>query len=119
MQQERRSIKRIKISYYVPVVNAESFEQLGILLEITTKGLLVDTQKILPIDQPLRLRLDLTDESFEQPFITFTAQAKWVRPDRIEPRFYNIGFEMLELSEVDQKIVEKIMEKYASWNNSQ
>jgi hypothetical protein len=119
MQKERRSRKRIKISYYVPVVNAESYEQLGILSEITTKGLLVDTQKILPTDKPFKLRLDLTDESFEQPFITFTAQARWVRPDRIEPGFYNIGFEMLKISRTDKGIVEKIMEKYASWNNSQ
>ncbi|HCM96875.1 MAG: hypothetical protein A2X25_05450 [Chloroflexi bacterium GWB2_49_20] len=114
MQKERRSNKRIKISYYVSVVNAETYEQLGILLEITTKGFLIDSQKILPIDKPYRLRLDLTDENFEQPFINFTAQAKWVRPDRMEPSFYNIGFEILELSENDKKIVDLIMEKYAA-----
>jgi hypothetical protein len=115
MPQERRSIKRIKISYYVPVVNAESYEQLGILLEITPKGLLVDSQKVLPIDKPFRLRLDLTDESFDKPLISFTAKAKWVRPDRIEPSYYNIGFEMVEISDEDKKVVEKIMEKYAGW----
>jgi hypothetical protein len=116
MQQERRSIKRIKISYYVPVVNAESYEQLGILVEITPKGLLVDSQKILPIDKPMKLRLDLTDESFDKSLITFTAVAKWVRPDRFEPSFYNIGFEIQHLSGEDRVIVEQIMEKYTAWN---
>ena len=112
--QERRSTKRIKISYYVPVVNAETYEQLGILQEITPKGLLVDSGKILPIDKEFRLRLDLTDQFFNTPFITFVAKAKWVRPDRIEPNFYNIGFEITQISKEDQRTVEEIMEKYAA-----
>lgn len=116
--QERRSTKRIKISYYVPVVNADSYEQLGILLEITPDGLLVDSNKLVPLDLPLRLRLDLTDETFEQPFLTFTAQAKWTRPDRMEPSFYNIGFQITQLADGDKEILEKIMEKYASVNHS-
>jgi len=114
--QERRSTKRIKISYYVPVVNADSYEQLGILLEITPHGLMVDSNKLVPLDLPLRLRLDLTDETFEQPFLTFTAQAKWTRPDRIEPSFYNIGFEITQLADGDKEILEKIMDKYTGIN---
>lgn len=113
-QQERRSIQRIKISYYVPIVNAESYEKLGILSEITTKGLLVDAQKILPIDQVVKLRLDLNDADFDQPFINFKAQVKWVRPDRFQPGFYNVGFEMVNLSLTDIRIIEKIMENYAA-----
>jgi len=113
-QQERRSIQRIKISYYVPIVNAESYEKLGILSEITTKGLLVDAQKILPIDQKVKLRLDLNDTFFDQPFINFLAQVKWVRPDRFQPGYYNIGFEMVNLSNTDIRIIEKIMESYSS-----
>jgi hypothetical protein len=118
MIQERRTTRRIKISYYVPVVNAESYDQLGILMEITPKGLLVDAEKILPIDKSFRLRLDLTDQAFDKPFISFLAQAKWVRPDRIEPNFYNIGFEIINISEEDKRIVEQIMEKYSSLSRS-
>lgn len=113
-QQERRSIQRIKISYYVPIVNAESYEKLGILAEITTKGLQVDAIKILPIDQQIKMRLDLSDETFDQPFINFKAKVRWVRPDRYQPGYYNIGFEMVDLSGADIRVVEKIMEKYSS-----
>jgi hypothetical protein len=114
--QERRTTKRIKISYYVPVVNAESYDQLGILLEITPRGLLVDSEKMLPIDKEFRLRLDLTDQSFNSPFISFMAKTKWVRPDRIEPNYFNIGFEITQISKSDQMTVQEIMEKYASLN---
>jgi len=113
-QQDRRSITRIKISYYVPIVNAESYEKLGILAEITTKGLLVDSQKLLPIDHQFKLRLDLTDENFDQPFINFIAQVKWVRPDRFDPGYYNIGFEMVNLSQTDKRIIQKLMADYAA-----
>jgi len=113
-QQERRSQQRIKISYYVPIVNAESYEKLGVLSEITTKGILVDAEKILPIDQQFRLRLDLNDESFEQPFINFKAKVKWVRPDRFQPGYYNIGFELVDISNNEARIIEKIMEDYSA-----
>jgi len=113
-QRERRSTQRIKISYYVPIVNAESYEKLGVLSEITTKGLLVDAQKILPVDQQFKLRLDLNDETFEQPFINFKAQVKWVRPDRFQPGYYNIGFEMVNLTQGDLRIIEQIMQNYAA-----
>lgn len=113
-QKERRSIERIKISYYVPIVNAESYEKLGVLAEITTKGMLVDTQTLLPVDKQVKLRLDLNDEGFDQPFLNLTAQVKWVRPDRFGPGFYNIGFELLNLKEKETRVIQKIMEKYAA-----
>ena len=111
---ERRSIPRIKISYYLPVVNAEKFETLGILSNISTKGLLVDSQKTLPVEQLVKLRLDLSEDDFTDPFILFNARVKSVRPDEYGPGYYNIGFEMLDLSEANSRIIEKIMEKYAA-----
>jgi len=116
--QERRNTSRKKIKYYVPVIDAESYEQIGVLLEITSQGMMVDSQKLVPIDRPIRLRLDLTDQSFEVPFISFVAQAKWVRPDKIEPNYFDVGFEIVEISDEDRLIVEEIMEKYASQSAS-
>lgn len=113
-QQERRSTQRIKISYYVPIVNAESYEKLGVLSEITTKGLQVDAEKILPIDQQVKLRLDLNDEAFDQPFMNFKARVRWVRPDRYQPGYYIIGFELVDISINEARTIEKIMENYAA-----
>lgn len=116
--QERRSVNRIKISYYVPVVNADSYEQLGTLQEISSKGMQVDSQKVLPIDKAFKLRLDLTDDSFDKPFIYISARPRWVRPDPIEPSFYNIGFQIFEVADEDIAIIDKIMEKYAATNTT-
>ncbi|MFH2039018.1 MAG: PilZ domain-containing protein [Chloroflexota bacterium] len=113
-QDERRSIPRIKISYYVPVIESEKLETLGILSDISTKGLLVNSQKNLPVDQQVKLRLDLSDDGFEHPFINFNAQVINVRPDPYGPGYYNIGFEILDLSIANFRIIEKIMEKYAA-----
>jgi hypothetical protein len=115
---ERRTQKRIKISYYLPIINADSYEQLGILTEITPTGLQVDSQKSIPVETILKLRLDLSDQKFGQNFITFQAQVRWLRQDRIDPGFYNIGFMILSLSNSDKKVVEKIMESYAAWKQT-
>ena len=113
-QKERRSIPRINISYYVPVVNAEQYETLGILSDISTKGLLVNSQKNLSVDQQVKLRLDLSEDCFDHPFINFSAQVKSVRSDPYGPGYFNIGFEMIDLSIANFRIIEKIMEKYAA-----
>lgn len=110
---ERRTIQRIRISYYVPIINAETYETLGILSDITTRGLLVNAQKILPLEQIFKLRMDLSEDGFDQPFINFSAQVKSVRPDRFEPGYYYIGFEIINLSITQYEIIEKIMEKYS------
>lgn len=112
-RKERRSLERIKISYYLPIISSESYELLGILSDITTKGLLVNSQKKLPLNQQFKLHLDLTGDGFDQSSINFIAQVKNVRPDRFEPGYYNIGFEMLNLSITNIRTIKIIMEKYS------
>jgi hypothetical protein len=110
---ERRAKKRIKISYYLPVNKADSLEKLGILTEINTKGLQVDTQTLLSEGKTYQLRLDLMNSSLGGvSHITFSAAVRWIRADQIEPNFYNIGLEIVELSATDRDVIEKIMASY-------
>jgi len=113
MRSERRAKKRIKISYYIPVNNADSLEKLGILTEINTKGLQVDTQTLLTEGKAYKLRLDLMNPSLGASHITFSAVVRWIRSDQIEPNFYNIGLEILELSATERDVIEKIMASYS------
>jgi hypothetical protein len=37
-----------------------------------------------------------------------------VRPDRFQPGYYNIGFELVDISNNEARIIEKIMEDYSA-----
>ncbi|MFC2064215.1 PilZ domain-containing protein [Chloroflexota bacterium] len=114
MGYERRSKKRIKISFYLPVNKAGTLEKLGILTEINTKGLQVDTQTLLSEGNTYRLHLDLMNSSMGESSIEFSAAVRWIREDLIAPNFYNIGFEITEISASARNVIEKIIAMYGS-----
>ncbi|MFN2215997.1 MAG: PilZ domain-containing protein [Anaerolineales bacterium] len=114
MHPERRAKKRIKISYYLPVNKAGSLEKLGILTEITTSGLQVDTQKLLNKGETYRLHLDLMNSNLGVSSVNFSATVRWTRPDPIEPNYFNIGMEIVDLSASERNIIEKIIAAYGS-----
>jgi len=114
MRSERRTKKRIKISYYLPVNKAESLEVLGILTEINTTGLQVDTQALLSEGKAYHLHLDLMSSSLGVSDIDFSAEVRWIRPDPIQPNFYNIGLEITKISAAARNVIEKIIAIYGS-----
>jgi predicted NAD/FAD-binding protein len=114
MGSERRARKRIKISYYLPINKAGTYEKLGILTEINTTGLQVDTQTLLKNGETYRLHLDLMNSNLGVSSIDFSAAVRWSRPDPIEPNYYNIGMEIVELSASNRNVIEKIMSSYGS-----
>ena len=114
MRSERRAMKRFKISYYLPVNRAGTLEKLGILTEINTRGLQVDSQARLSVGKTYKLNLDLMSSSLGASQIEFSATVRWIKSDPIEPNFYNIGFEIISLTSTARDVIEKIMALYGS-----
>ena len=114
MLSERRAMKRFKISYYLPVKKAGNLEKLGILTEINSMGLKVDSQALLSVGKSYRLSIDLMNSSMGASQIELSAIVRWVNPDPIEPNFYNIGFEIQNLSSSARDVIEKIMAHYGA-----
>jgi len=118
VRSERRAMKRFKISYYLPINRAGTMEKLGILTEINTRGLQVDSQALLSVGKSYKLNLDLMNSALGASQIEFTATVRWINPDPIEPNFYNIGFQIDNLSSTARDVIEKIMARYGSGNFS-
>ena len=114
--QNRRKINRRYLLYFVRVYDADSHQQIGNLLDITLQGAMIISQTQIPADQDFRLRVELTDDIAEQPFLEFPARSIWCHPD-LEPSLYNTGFEIQELSPEDIKIIQKIIETFGFRDN--
>ena len=65
----------------------------------------------VPTDQPFRLKLELTEDISEKPFLELGVQSIWCHPD-IDPHFYNTGFKIVEIAPEDSETVSRIIDTY-------
>ena len=100
---DKRKIKRRFLLYYMRVYDAATRQQIGNLVDITPRGLMIVSEHPLPEGQTTRLRMELTNEVADKPFMEFAAYSKWCEPDIIQ-NMYNTGFEILSLLPRMQKL---------------
>jgi hypothetical protein len=113
-KQERRKLKRKSLTYYMLVLDGNSREMLGHLVDITPLGLMMDSQKPLPLGNDFRLRLDTMPDVADKNYIKFTARTKWCLPDVVEPYLFDIGFSITDITPHDAEIIRQIADKYAA-----
>jgi hypothetical protein len=113
---ERRKIKRRYLMYYVRVYDATSRQQIGNLVDITALGAMVLSDTPIPVKQSLRLRVELTEDVAEKPFMEANMRVTWCHPD-IDPALYNIGFQIEKIAAADKKIIQRIVEIYGFRDN--
>jgi len=109
---ERRTTPRKKFDYYLRVVDDDTQKILGHMVEVGATGLQLETTAPLPVNKDYYLRVELTPELADRPFIIFIARTKWCRIDEIEPNLYHIGFSIAEIMPDDRQIFLRILAKY-------
>jgi hypothetical protein len=112
---EKRKIKRRYLLYYMRVYD-ETRQQIGNLVDLTPKGAMLVSEHPLPIKTNYQLKLELSEDVADKPYLEFNARSLWCRPD-VDPHFYNTGFRILDLSPDDVKIVNRIIEVYGFRDN--
>jgi hypothetical protein len=112
--EEKRRYKRRSLAYYMLVVDANTEESIGRLIDLTSDGFLMDSTKQLPVAQVFHMRVETMADVTEKNFITFTARCQWCMPDAIEPNMYDAGFQITEIALEDAEILKRIAEKYAA-----
>lgn len=107
---ERRNKKRKEPEDAWRVVHRKTGQLLGHVANITCEGMMVRGEGPLPIDEIINLRIELPiviDGSQE-----FDCDAVSLWSDRgSNPRYYNTGLQLLNLSEQDIRMIERIMER--------
>lgn len=112
--QDRRKSKRRHLLYYSRVHEAEKL--LGHLVDVTPQGAMLLSEKPLDTDKIYKLRIELSADITERPFMEVIAKSLWCRPD-IDPNYYNTGFELIGISQEEIEIIQKIVEMYGFRDN--
>ena len=79
---------------------------------------MLETLKPIPLNAEFSFRVDLPPEISNKSYIVFTARSRWSRPDPIDTRLYDIGFEILKIAPGDIQTFEVIINQYSSSRTS-
>ncbi len=111
---ERRTMPRRKFDLYLRVMNDDTQQQLGHMVEVSSTGLQLETTAPMLLNMDYYLRLELTPELADRPFIVFIARSRWCKTDDIQPNLYRVGFAIVEILPDDKQIFMNIVQRYGS-----
>jgi hypothetical protein len=109
---EQRKKERKKLVAFTPAYDRDENILLGYIRDLTLEGAMVSGETPVEIDRKLTLGLDFR-ETPETPAtrMSVLARVAWCEQEG-DSSYYNTGFEFLELSEQNRKIVQAVLERY-------
>jgi len=109
----QRKESRKKLMAFTPVYELLHKTLLGYVGDLTPQGVMVIGEKAVEAGKQLTLGIDFPESLPEMPArrISISARAAWCRNDD-SPHYFNIGFEFIDVSLENAKIIDAILERY-------
>jgi PilZ domain-containing protein len=111
---ERRTRNRRSCSLYLQLVNIRTGEPMGSLTDISLDGFRLESTRPIPLQVEFIFRLDVPHEICDRPCIKLMARSRWCKPDPIDSRLFDVGFEITGLDAGDVHILRQVIERYGS-----
>jgi len=109
---EKRKAPRRKFSFYMRVLDDETEETVGHLVEVSIRGMRLETAAPLPMGQEYNVHMELTPDVSDNLFMFVSIRTKWCKTDDIMPNLYRVGFEITKISEHDHEIYQRLLDMY-------
>ena len=111
--QERRKAQRKNLMAYTQVFDLYGGYLLGYLGDLHLNGAMVIGNKLITENTELTLAIELPDDlpNINIPRIAIPARVVWYQQD-ISPEFFNVGFELKEVTPEQKIVIEAIIENY-------
>src|SRR5512140_2284145 len=114
---ERRKRERRTFSHYMRLMNENTGELVGHLVNISPEGFRLESLRAIPLNTDYPLRVELPADITDKPYMVFVARSKWCHPDRIDPTLFDAGFQIVDMTPGDHQIFKMIFERYGSLGN--
>jgi hypothetical protein len=108
---DRRTIKRRHLIFYLRVWELEADRPLGHVVDITAEGLMLISEQPIEAGQEFTLEVRLPDTEGALKPMRFKAVCRWSDKD-INTSFYDSGFEFLEKRPQDIETIRNLVEAY-------
>jgi len=111
---ERRTRERRTFSHYMRLMNENTGELVGHLVNISPEGFRIESRKEIPLNTDYPLRIELPADITSKLVMVFIARSKWCHPDRIDPTLFDTGFQVVDMTPSDMQIFKLLFERYGS-----
>jgi len=102
----QRKESRKKLVAFTPVYDLLQRTLLGYIGDLTPQGMMVIGERPVELNKYLTLDLELLSTR-----VSISSRAAWCRPDE-SPSYFNIGFEFIDISTENAKMIDAILERY-------
>ncbi|MDR0621114.1 MAG: PilZ domain-containing protein [Deltaproteobacteria bacterium] len=111
---EKRTLARRELIYYLKVIEHLSSQELGRLVDIHTRGLLLIGQNCLNVGQDYPINIEMPKVLSEQGYPPIEAKARcvWVHPSQARP-FNESGLMFTETSEEARRSINLLIDLFA------
>ena len=111
---DQRKKERRSSSLYLRFMNNQTGEPVGDLADISRIGFRLESLKPIPINAEFTFRVDLSPVISRKPYMVITAQSRWSKPDPLDGRLFDVGFEIIKIGPGDTQTFELILDQYSS-----
>jgi len=109
----QRKESRKKLMAFTPVYELLHKTLLGYVGDLTPQGVMVIGEKPVEVGRHLTLGIEFPERLVEvhAERVTISARTAWCRQDD-SPQYFNIGFEFIDISPENARIIEALLERY-------
>ncbi len=107
---EHRKLKRRHLIYYLKVMDRDTGEILGFLVDITTQGIMIMSEQPIKTGRTFHLQLLIPsdEDAAEKKYLRFDARSRWSERS-INTDFYDTGLELININIEEFETIEKII----------
>ncbi|MFH1148603.1 MAG: PilZ domain-containing protein [Pseudomonadota bacterium] len=108
---EKRKEKRKNLLYYLPVVDRNTGEQMGHLVDITRNGMMLISKE--PIEKGLmfQIKIELQAIVSGHTQLEFDVESRWNSRD-VNPDFFDTGFRFMNIDARTTGLIEGLISEH-------
>ncbi len=106
----KRKQKRRHLIYYLKVVEKETNNPMGYLVDITTEGIMLMSEIAVETGQIFELKILLQTEMSRREYLVFKAESVWCKKS-VNSDLYDTGYRLLNVTPHDFKGIEEIIKE--------
>ena len=116
---EQRKEARKKLIAFTPVYDLKQKVLLGYVFDLTMQGIMVVGERSVEVNNERVLKIEFPDDVSDvvDTHITIPARVAWCRQDADTPRYFNLGFEFIEIQAEHNKLFQAILARYQFRHN--
>jgi hypothetical protein len=108
---DKRRTKRTALLYYLQIVERPADRFFGRLVNISSEGIMIVTDRPIDKEAVFQLRLLLPEEVCGKAQMDFDACCMWCKQD-VNPKYFVSGFQMLDVTERDVETIVNLIVDY-------